>query len=66
LLALARLAPGTAFARARLEDVVFRDGALALRDDPASTVPLTTLLAGAGRASVEASYLLLPNLLEQR
>lgn len=66
LLALARLAPGTAFARARLEDVVFRDGALALRDDPASAVPLTTLLAGAGRASIEASYLLLPNLLEQR
>lgn len=66
LLALARLAPGTAFARARVEDVVFRDGALALRDDPASAVPLTTLLAGAERASVEASYLLLPNLLEQR
>lgn len=66
LLALARLAPGSAFARARLDDVVFRDGALALRDDPASAVPLTTLLAGAERASIEASYLLLPNLLEQR
>jgi xanthine dehydrogenase YagR molybdenum-binding subunit len=66
LLALARLAPGTAFARARLEDVVFRDGTLALRDDAASAVPLTTLLAGADRASIEASYLLLPNLLEQR
>jgi len=66
LLALARLAPGSAFARARLDDVVFRDGTLALRDNPASAVPLTTLLAGAGRASIEASYLLLPNLLEQR
>ena len=66
LLALARLAPGSAFARARLDDVVFRDGTLALHDDPASAVPLTTLLAGAGRASIEASYLLLPNLLEQR
>lgn len=66
LLALARLAPGSAFARARLDDVVFRDGTLALRDDPASAVPLTTLLAGAERASIEASYLLLPNLLEQR
>jgi len=66
LLALARLAPGSAFARARLDDVVFRDGTLALHDDPASAVPLTTLLAGAERASIEASYLLLPNLLEQR
>lgn len=66
LLALARLAPGSAFARARLDDVVFRDGTLALRDDPASAMPLTTLLAGAERASIEASYLLLPNLLEQR
>lgn len=66
LLALARLAPGSAFARARLDDVVFRDGTLVLHDDPASAVSLTTLLAGAERASIEASYLLLPNLLEQR
>ncbi len=66
LLALARLSAGTDFAGARLEDVVFRDGTLALRDDPTTAVPLVALLQAAGRAEVEASHLLLPDILEQR
>ncbi|WP_367346072.1 xanthine dehydrogenase family protein molybdopterin-binding subunit [Stenotrophomonas bentonitica] len=66
LLALARLTPGSPFARARLDDVVFQNGTLALRDDPGSAVALTTLLSNARRRSIDASYLLLPNVLEQR
>ncbi len=66
LLALSRLVPGSAFARARLEDVVFEGGTLALRGDPGSAVPLVDLLQRAGRDHVEASYLLLPDILEQR
>jgi xanthine dehydrogenase YagR molybdenum-binding subunit len=66
LLALARLTPDSPFARARLYDVVFQKGTLALRDDPSSAVALTTLLSNARRRSIDASYLLLPNVLEQR
>lgn len=66
LLALARSAPGTAFARARMDDVVFADGTMALRGDPSSAIALGALLAGARRRSIEAKYLLLPNMLEQR
>ncbi|OEZ02659.1 MULTISPECIES: xanthine dehydrogenase family protein molybdopterin-binding subunit [Stenotrophomonas] len=66
LLALARLTPRSPFARARLDDVVFQNGTLALRDDPNTAVALTTLLSNARRRSIDASYLLLPNVLEQR
>ena len=66
LLALARAMPGSPYARARLEDVVFAQGTLALAGDPATAVPLTTLLADAGGRSIEARYLLLPDLLTQR
>ncbi len=66
LLALARSAPGKAFARARLDDVVFASGSMALRDDPSSAIALTTLLTNAGRSSIDARHLLLPNVLQQR
>lgn len=66
ILALARKQGRSAFARARLEDVVFADGSMALRADGASAVALTDLLAEAQVGSVEAKYLLLPDILEQR
>lgn len=66
LLALAAGTQYSAFNRAGLDDVVFANGTLALRDEPASAIALTTLLADAGKASIEAKYLLLPNVLKQR
>lgn len=66
LLALARRGPGSAFARARLDDVVFAGGTMALRSDPASAIALTGILERAGRRRIDARYLLLPDMLEQR
>ena len=66
LLALARKQGRAAFARARLEDVVFADGRMALRVDAATAIPLTDLLTTGGLSSIDAKYLLLPNILEQR
>ncbi len=66
LLKLARRLPDSAFARAKLGDVVFSDGALALRDAPATAVALTRLLQHAGLERIEDKFLLLPNVLKQR
>jgi len=66
LLALARKQGRAEFARARLEDVVFAGGRMALGADPATAIPLSDLLASGGISSIDAKYLLLPNILEQR
>jgi len=66
LLALARKQGRAEFARARLEDVVFAGGRMALAADPATAIPLSDLLASGGISSIDAKYLLLPNILEQR
>lgn len=66
LLALARKQGRAEFARARLEDVVFAGGRMALAADPATAIPLSDLLASGGLSSIDAKYLLLPNILEQR
>jgi len=66
LLALARKQGRAEFARARLEDVVFAGGRMALAANPATAIPLSDLLASGGISSIDAKYLLLPNILEQR
>lgn len=57
---------GTPFARVRRKDLVFDSGCLCLRSDPAQRLPLEALLAHAGKQTLEASYMLLPNVLKQR
>ncbi len=66
LLALGRKQGRAAYARARVDDLVFARGSMALRDDPGSAVPLTALLADGQLDGIEAKYLLLPDILEQR
>jgi len=66
LLALARRMRGSALSRARLEDVVFAGGRIALRDDPSTGIALDDLMRTAGKERLDAKYLLLPNLPRQR
>ncbi|QHG86396.1 xanthine dehydrogenase family protein molybdopterin-binding subunit [Xanthomonas sp. NCPPB 1638] len=66
LLRLAQALPDSRFARARLDDVVFADGNIALRADSSSAIALRELLRAAGREQIQDKFLLLPNLLKQR
>jgi xanthine dehydrogenase YagR molybdenum-binding subunit len=66
LLQMARRLPGAAFAKVRLQDVRFAEGRMCSALDPGAALPLTELLAAAGKACVEESYTLLPNILKQR
>ncbi|RZJ24299.1 MAG: xanthine dehydrogenase family protein molybdopterin-binding subunit, partial [Haliea sp.] len=66
LFKLARKMPDSAFAKARFEDLVFSDGAMRLRDQPATALALTGILAAARESCVEEKYLLLPNMLKQK
>lgn len=66
LVAIARTMTDTPFARVRRSDVVFDAGCLCLRRDLSQRVSFETLLAHAGKDTLEARYLLLPNVLKQR
>lgn len=66
LWALAQRIKGAGFERVNFSDVEFSGGALRLSSDPAHALPYPELLARAGRSQVEASYLLLPNVLKQK
>ena len=57
---------GTPFARVRFKDLLFDGGCLCLRADPTQRVSFAQLLAHAGKQTLEASYMLLPNVLKQR
>nr|WP_145552359.1 xanthine dehydrogenase family protein molybdopterin-binding subunit [Variovorax boronicumulans] len=64
LFVLAQDLPDSPFARARFRDVRFRDGCIALDGGPA--LPIVQLMSQAGQASLEATYLMLPNILKQK
>ncbi|MCC4587364.1 xanthine dehydrogenase family protein molybdopterin-binding subunit [Xanthomonas sp. NCPPB 1067] len=66
LLRLAQNLPDSRFARTRLDDVVFANGAIALRADASSAIALPQLLQAAGLAQIEDKFLLLPNVFKQR
>ncbi|WP_022974562.1 xanthine dehydrogenase family protein molybdopterin-binding subunit, partial [Xanthomonas maliensis] len=66
LLRMAQDLPDSRFGKAGEDDVVFANGTLALRADPASAIALTTLLAHAGVDQIEDKFLLLPNIVKQR
>ncbi|PPT16887.1 hypothetical protein XaCFBP7622_20990, partial [Xanthomonas arboricola] len=54
------------FTKAKLDEVVFADGTLALRADAGTTIALTELLRAAQLEQIEDKFLLLPNVLKQR
>ncbi|PFW01752.1 aldehyde oxidase, partial [Bacillus thuringiensis] len=66
LLRLAQALPNSRFGKAKLDEVVFADGTLALRADAGTTIALTELLRAAELEQIEDKFLLLPNVLKQR
>lgn len=66
LVIIARTMEGTPFERVRRSDVVFESGCMCLRRDPSQRVSFEALLAHVGKETLEARYLLLPNVLKQR
>ncbi|KER80015.1 aldehyde oxidase [Xanthomonas arboricola pv. celebensis] len=66
LLRLAQALPNSRFGKAKLDEVVFADGTLALRADAGTTIALTELLRAAQLEQIEDKFLLLPNVLKQR
>ncbi|RYX94691.1 MAG: xanthine dehydrogenase family protein molybdopterin-binding subunit [Comamonadaceae bacterium] len=63
---LARKIPGSAFAKASFESVMFADGMLSLHGHPASSMALTDILMNMRQSSIEDKFLLLPNMLKQK
>jgi len=66
LLNLARALPESGFAKARMSDVVFREGRIELLRDPSVSHPLTRLLEAEGLRCIEDKYLMLPHMLKQK
>ena len=66
LLRLAQGMPDSAFAKARMRDVEFADGALFLRKRPEQRLALTALLAASQLDRVEERFLMTPQMLKQR
>ncbi|NOV22189.1 xanthine dehydrogenase family protein molybdopterin-binding subunit [Cupriavidus necator] len=63
---MARRMQGSGFERARYEDLLFDQGTVSLRASPDVSLPLTGIMEAARRTQIEASFLQLPNLLEQK
>lgn len=63
---MARRLRGAGFEQSRYEDLLFRDGQVSLLSRPEVSMPLTGILAGERRQRIEASFLQVPQLLEQR
>ena len=66
LWSLARAMRHSPIGKARFADVVFANAALHLRASPSTVVTFADILAANHKRELEASYLLLPNLLQQR
>ncbi|MDO9405362.1 MAG: xanthine dehydrogenase family protein molybdopterin-binding subunit [Polaromonas sp.] len=66
LFKLAKKVPDSAFAKAKFEDLLFSDGAMRLRAQPAVAVALTGILAASRESRIEDRFLLLPNMLKQK
>jgi xanthine dehydrogenase YagR molybdenum-binding subunit len=66
LLKIASKPEGSPFSRAKLSDVSFVDGTLALRARPTARMTFTDILAIEGVALIEDKYLMLPNMLKQK
>ncbi|WKB54703.1 xanthine dehydrogenase family protein molybdopterin-binding subunit [Eleftheria terrae] len=63
---LARQLPGSPLTKVRFQALEFREGAMRLRADPSVSLPLAAVLRSAGKDSLEAAYLLLPQVLKQK
>jgi len=66
LLRLAQALPDSPFAKARMRDVEFADGALVLRKRPEQRLPFGELLAASRLDRVEEKFLMTPQMLKQR
>ncbi len=66
LLRMARVMPGSPFAKARFSDVRFEGGSMLLSGTPGGAIALVDILALARQARVEEKYLLLPKVLQQK
>jgi len=58
--------PASNFEITKFHEVEFVGGELQMIKMPHTAVPLTAILAGAGKASIEEKYLMLPNALKQK
>ena len=66
LLKMAAGAEGGLFAGVKIDKVAFANGAMHLRANPAVTMQFADILAAAGTAVIEDTYLMLPNMLKQK
>jgi xanthine dehydrogenase YagR molybdenum-binding subunit len=66
LFRLAKQHPAARFAKARIGEVAFQDGAIVLKSDPSSRLTYPELLDAQDGGELRTRYLLLPNTLRQR
>jgi xanthine dehydrogenase YagR molybdenum-binding subunit len=58
--------PESPFAKTRFKSVEFVGGAMRLKSEPTTSLPLAGIVAGSGMGELEVAYLLVPNMLKQR
>lgn len=66
LLKAAARMPDSPFAKAKFDQVLFKEGALWSLADPTVNIRLVDILASLGEERIEDKYLMLPNLLKQK
>lgn len=66
LFKLAKALPASPFAKVRFEELLFRDGSLALIDQPATAIRLVDLLRLSHQPQLAERYLMLPKMMEQK
>jgi xanthine dehydrogenase YagR molybdenum-binding subunit len=66
LFKLAKALPASPFAKVRFEELLFRDGAMALMDQPATAIRLVDILRLSDQSQLAEKYLMLPKMMEQK
>ena len=66
LLKLAQKMPDSPFRDSKFDGVEFKQGLLRLKNNEASGIRLTDILASTGKDSIEEKYLMLPSMLKQK
>ena len=66
LLRMAKGMPGSAFAKARLDEVIFEGGAMHLAGASGVSLSIADVMRWAGETRLDEKYLLLPNVLKQK
>ncbi|RZL01397.1 MAG: xanthine dehydrogenase family protein molybdopterin-binding subunit [Rubrivivax sp.] len=66
LFKMAKALPASPFAKARFEELLFKDGTMSLMGEPGTQLRLVDILNLSGETQLAEKYLLLPKMLEQK